>query len=314
MRLAILADVHGNLPALEAVLVDVEQQEVDGILVAGDTVDGPYALEPLQALRARGSWMIRGNREQYMLAYDRGDAPPAWRSGAQWAGLRWIYHHLDREALDFIASLPDQGTYAPEGAAAIRVVHGAPQGVSALLLPDRSPELLGVFDKVGLTDLGYRHVTLDEAFAQTGEPVLVCGHSHIAWQQSWDGRLALNPGSVGAPLNGDTRAQYALLTWQDGCWQAEHRAIDYDLARIRAAYEESGLLAEGGVFIRAWLLTVETAQNVSGRLVTHVSRLAAQAGLEDWDSIPEAIWSQAEATFDWEAAREGRLPIREGTR
>jgi predicted phosphodiesterase len=148
MRLAILADVHGNLPALEAVLVDVEQQEADGILVAGDTVDGPYALEPLQALRARGSWMIRGNREQYMLAYDRGDAPPAWRSGAQWAGLRWIYHHLDREALDFIASLPDQGTYAPEGAAAIRVVHGAPQGVSALLLPDRSPELLGVFDRV----------------------------------------------------------------------------------------------------------------------------------------------------------------------
>ena len=314
MRLAILADVHGNLPALEAVLADLEQQKVDGILVAGDTVDGPFPPETLQALRARRSWMIRGNREKYLLAYDSGNVPPTWRSGDHYSGLRWIYRRLDREALDFISSLPEQRTYALEGAAAIRVVHGAPQGVSALLLPDRATDLLGLFDKVGLTDLGYRHVTLDEAFAQTSEPVLICGHSHIAWQQQWNGRLVLNPGSVGAPLNGDVRAQYALLTWQDGCWQAEHRAIGYDLNRIRVAYEESGLLAEGGVFTRAWLLTIETARNVSGWLVAHVSRLAAQAGFEDWNSVPEAIWSQAEATFDWEAAREGRLPIREGTR
>lgn len=313
MRLAVLADIHGNLPALEAVLADVDQHKVDGILVAGDTVDGPYVLEPLQMLQARDSWMIRGNREKYLLAYDRGDAPPARYSDAHWAGLRWIYRRLDRGALDFIAALPEQSRYAPEGAAAIRVVHGAPQGVSALLLP-QSPELLGLFDKVGLIDLGYKHVKLDEALAQTTEPVLICGHSHIAWQQARDGRLALNPGSVGQPLNGDVRAQYALLTWQDGRWQAEHRAIDYDLKQVRAAYQSSGLLAEGGVFTRASLLTTETARNVSGWLVTYVSRLAAQAGFEDWDSIPVAIWSQAEETFDWEAACAGRLPGEDDTR
>ena len=314
MRLAILADVHGNLPALEAVLADVEQQKVDRILVAGDVVDGPYPLETLQVLRAWRSSMIRGNRENYLLAYDSGDAPATWRSAGQYAGLRWIYSRLDREVLDFVASLPEQDTFNPEGAAAIRVVHGAPQGVSALLLPDRAPELLRLFDQVGLTDLGYRHVTLDEAFARTSEPVLICGHSHIAWQQHWNGRLALNPGSVGAPLNGDVRAQYALLTWQDGCWQAEHRVIGYDLDRIRAAYRESGLLAEGGAFVRAWLLTIEKAQNVSGWLVAYVLRLAAQAGFENWDSITAAIWSQAEATFDWEAVSEGRQPSKEATR
>ena len=311
MRLAIVADVHGNLPALEAVLADAEQRQVDRILVAGDTVDGPCPLETLQALLARRSWMIRGNREKYLLAYDRGDAPPTWYSGGQYASLRWLYRRLDREVLDFMASLPEQGTYAPEGATAIRVVHGAPQGVSALLLPDRSPELLGLFDQVGLTSLGYRHVTLDEAFAETDQPVLICGHSHIAWQQPYDGRLVLNPGSVGAPLNGDPRAQYALLTWQDDRWQVEHRAIAYDLERIRAAYQESGLLAEGGAFARAWLQTIETAHNVSGWLVAHVARVAAGAGFEDWDSIPAVIWSQAETTFDWEAAGEGRRPNEE---
>jgi len=195
----------------------------------------------------------------------------------------------------------------------MRVVHGAPQGVSALLLPE-NPELLGLFDQVGLTDLGYRHVTLDEALGQTAEPVLICGHSHIAWQQARDGRLALNPGSVGQPLNGDVRAQYALLTWQDGWWHAELRAVDYEVGQVRAAYQSSGLLAEGGVFTRASLLTTETARNVSGWLVAYVSRLAAQAGFEDWDSIPVAIWSQAEETFDWEAACAGRLPGEEDTR
>ena len=311
MRLAILADIHGNLPALEAVLADVEQQQVDRILVAGDTVDGPYPVETLQALLARRSWLIRGNREKYLLAYDSGDVPPTWHIGGQYASLRWTFQRLDREMLDFIASLPEQGTFDPQRAAAIRVVHGAPQGVSALLLPDRDPDLLRLFDQVGLTDLGYRHITLDEALAATHQAVLICGHSHMAWQQQCDGRLVLNPGSVGAPLNGDTRAQYALLTWQDGRWQAEHRAIGYDLGRIRAAYQESGLLAEGGAFARAWLRTIETAGNVSGRLVVYVSQLAAQAGFDDWDAIPDAIWSQAEETFDWEAAGEGRRPNKE---
>jgi len=314
MRLAILADIHGNLPALEAVLADVEQHKVDGILVAGDVVDGPYPLETLRALLARRCWMLQGNREKYFLAYDSGNAPSTWHTGDRYASLRWIYRRLDREALDFVASLPEQDTFDPGDAAAIHVVHGAPQGVSALLLPDRAPDLLRLFDRVGLTDLGYRHVTLEEALAQTGEPVLICGHSHIAWQQRWDGRLVLNPGSVGAPLNGDVRAQYALLSWRRGGWQAEHRAIGYDLDRIRAAYRDSGLLAEGGAFARAWLLTIETAHNVSGRLVAHFSRLAAQAGFEDWDSIPEPIWSQAEATFDWEAVCEGRQLNREETR
>lgn len=312
MRLAVLADIHGNLPALEAVLADVDEHKVDGILVAGDMVDGPYPLETLHVLRARRSWMIRGNREEYLLAYDRGDAPAAWRNGDHWAGLRWIYRRLDREALDFIASLPEQSTYAPEVAAAVRVVHGAPQGMSTLLLPE-SRELLRLFDQVGLTDLGYRHVTLGEALAQTTEPVLICGHSHIAWQQAWDGRLVLNPGSVGQPLNGDVRAQYALLTWQDGGWQAELRTIDYEVGQVLVAYRSSGLLAEGGVFTRASLLTTETARNVSGQLVAHVSRLAAQAGFDDWDTVPAAIWSQAEATFDWEAARAGKQPNKEET-
>jgi len=301
MRLAVLADTHGNLPALEAVLADARQQDVDGIIVAGDfTTGGPQQLETINLLRSLGSWMIRGNSEGYLLAYGAGNLPDGWRASKQWATVRWSYLHLNRETLDFIASLPEQRVVALDDAAPIRVVHGSPRSPSQHLFPDRDLVRLGAFRKAGLLPPGRDPVKLELSLAQVKEPVLVCGHSHIPWKQEQDGRLALNPGSVGAPINGDVRAQYALLTWQDGHWQAEHRAMAYDLKRIRAAFSESGLLEEGGALARAWLLVIETGENVSGRLVSYAYGLAAEAGCEGSDVVPDSIWEHAIATFDWE--------------
>ena len=184
MRLAVLADAHGNLPAPEAALTDAQRHEVDGIIVAGDLTGGPHPGETIRLLRALGSWMIRGN----------------------------------------------------------------------------SP-----------------------------------------WQQEQVRGLVFNPGAVCGPLNGDTRAQYALLTWQDHHWSVEHRAIPYDLDWIRTAFRASGLLAEGGALARAFLLSIETGQNVGTYLLAHAHRLAAEAGCEGCDVVPDAIWEQAAATFEWEA-------------
>ena len=71
MRLAVLADIHGNLPALEAVMADVKRQGVDGLIVAGDFCDRPQPLEAVRAVQALGACAIRGNRENYLLAYHR---------------------------------------------------------------------------------------------------------------------------------------------------------------------------------------------------------------------------------------------------
>ncbi len=307
MRLAVLADTHGNLPALEAVLADVRQQGVDGIIVAGDfTTGGPHQLETFNLLRSLDSWMIRGNSEGYLLAYDVGNVSDGWRASKQWASVRWSHLRLNREILDFIAALPEQRIVTLDDAAPIRVVHGSPRSPSEHLFPDRDPVALDAFRRAGLLLPGRDPAKLDRALAQVKEPVLVCGHSHIPWKQEQDGLLALNPGSVGAPINGDVRAQYALLTCQRSwpsktvSWQAEHRAIAYDLERIRAAFHESGLLEEGGAFSRAWLLHIETGQNVSGRFVSYACRLAAEAGYEGGGVVSDSVWEQAIATFDWE--------------
>ena len=306
MRLAVLADIHGNLPALEAVLEDARRQGVDGTIVAGDFCDRPQPLEVVRAVKALGACTIQGNRESYLLAYDSLEAPAHWRTATQWVGVRWLHERLDREALDYMASLPEQCVYEADGAHPIRVVHASPGSLTELVLPSGDPDTLDLYKQAGLLELRYDGQTsIDEVFARFDEPVLVCGHSHIPWKRELDGRLAVNPGSVGIPINGDTRAQYALLTWAGEHWQAEHRAIDYDRDRIRAAYRESGILEIEGAFARAQLEAIETGQNVPGWLVTHCRRYATAAGVPRSEAIPDTLWTEAVEAFDWEAAARG---------
>ena len=302
MHLAILADIHGNLPALESVLKDIQQCGVDGIIVAGDFIGGPQPQDTVDLLRSLSSCMIRGNGENYLVAFDTGKAPKAWRESYQYASMRWSYESLDEETLRYVAALPEQRVIPGDGTSPIRVIHGSLRSPDEGLYPDRDPDALEVFRKAGLLAADAEPDNLEEILFSVQEPVVVCGHTHIPWKQEGDRLLVVNPGSVGAPLNGDNRAQYALLKWNDGKWEVTHRAIEYDLGLVRSAYYESGYLSEGGAFARACLLGVETGQNTVGAFLSHVSKLAAEAGYEDSEVVPDGVWEQAIETFNWSVA------------
>ena len=281
-RLAVLADVHGNLPALEAVLADIRHHDVHGFIVAGDLVGGPRPVESIQVLRSLPSWIIQGNSDAGFIRYAEGEAPPAWHTNLQFALLRWGVRQLDQEMLDFLKSLPEQRVISLPGTVPIRVVHGSPRDPAESIYPDRDPELL------------------DEALAQITEPVLICGHTHEPWARERGDRLALNPGSVAGPLDGYVGAQYALLTWRDSRWHVRHRAMPYDLDRIRADFMESGLLEEGGALARAFLLGIETGSNVTQFFLSHARRLAENADGGESPIIPDAVWLEATETFNWD--------------
>ncbi len=202
MRIAVLADIHGNLPALEAVLADVKRENVDGIIVAGDSTGGPDPVETFNQVRALNGWTIRGNSDDYFLTYDRGDAPEAWRVSDQWATMRWLYHRLDRETLDYMAALPHQRVVALDNLVPIRIVHGSPHSPTQHLVPDGDPNTVRAFRSARLPLSGRNAISADQALAHTVETVLVCGHSHIPWSRVNEGRLVLNPGSVGARSTG----------------------------------------------------------------------------------------------------------------
>ena len=295
MRLAVLADIHGNLLALEAVLADAHAQGVGGFIVAGDLLLGaPFPAETLDRLRDLDAWIIRGNNDIYFTRYDTGAAPATWQTRAQYAPLRWSYARLDRAALDYLAALPDQTTVALPGIAPVRIVHGSPRAVAEGIVPD-DPEIRRKYEQARSTN----NAGVEDALAQIAEPVLVCGHTHIAWQYCNDGRLALNPGAVGCPTDGVVGAEYALLTWQDSHWTADLRVVDYDVEALLAAYRERGMLAAGGAMVRALMRNAETGQNYAWYLVLHAFDLAAQAGIEHDGVVPDAIWERAAATLAW---------------
>jgi predicted phosphodiesterase len=293
IRLAVIADIHGNLPALEAVLADIDCQGVDGIIAAGDYISGPRNQEVIDLLRRRARWMILGNHEERLNAYHRGTAPALWRAAKQMAPLRWCHAHLDAETRTFVGRLPQQATILFRGVAPIRVIHGSLDSASEGLLPERNPE------------------AIRRALREIDEQVLVCAHYHWPWAWRVDGKLALNPGSAGNSLTGDTRAYYALLTWRGEHWQVEHRPVAYSLARLRDDFVSTGFLAEGGALARVFLRSTELARIVAGPFLRHAHRLARQAGYPPTDLVPDDVWDEAVATFDWDACG-GRVRQRRG--
>jgi len=281
MLLAVLSDIHGNLAALEAVLADLTRIPVNGYIAAGDYVGCPFADETLDRLRSLNPWIIKGNSDINLLRYAAGQAPPDWGTSQQFALNRWVYRNIIRQNLEYLEGLPEQQRVEIPGTAPIRVVHGSPRDPFEEIFPDRDP------------------LMLDLALRQVPELTLVCGHTHLSWQRRQNGKLALNPGAVSGALNGDPRAQYALLCWKAGSWQVEHRAVTYDLARLRLDFEVSGLLEEGGALAKAFLLSNETGRNVGKSFLKYAYRLAAEAGHAGCEVVPDDIWERAAETFDW---------------
>jgi putative phosphoesterase len=281
MRLAILSDVHGNLPALEAVLKDLERSQPDGFIVAGDFIGGPQPNETICLLHSMKGWMIRGNSDNNFLRYADGEAPDAWQASKQWALTRWAYRHLEINNLEFLRSLPRQRVVDIENIPSIRVVHGSHRNPSESIFPDRDPCIL------------------DTILSEVKEPVFVCGHTHISWTFEQAGRVALNPGAVCGPLNGYIGAEYAVLSWENSRWQVELRQVPYDLERIRKAFHESGLLKEGGALARAFLQSIETGRNIAEDFLSHAYLLATEAGHNGCEVVPDAVWEQAAESFGW---------------
>ena len=226
MRVALLADIHGNLAALEAVLADADAQGAQAVIAAGDhLVTGPRPLQVFALLQERGAILIRGNNDQDVVDIRRGRAPDWWRSGLHFGPLRWTAEQVTPEVVAAVEALPEQRVVRLNGAPPLRIVHGSPRDVREPVLPVTGGLVAEVAQITGLPSTRALPRRLCEVLAEVEEPVMVCGHTHLAWLACHQGKLAVNPGSVGAPTNDTGHADYALLTLADGRWQAELRNV-----------------------------------------------------------------------------------------
>lgn len=234
MRIAVLADIHGNLLALEAVLSHLEAEGgAEEIWVLGDlAVFCPYPVQVLDRLAALPSVrFLQGNTDRYLVTGER----PRWiaEDESQWKGMaallrerdanfRWTLEQLNYEWYSFLRDLP----YLQRSDVAD---YGAIIGVHASFVSDE----LGVW---AATTNGQLRDLLDGIDAR----LLLCGHTHHQLDRRLGQTWVVNPGSVGLPLDGDQRAAYGVLEFVSGdCQVALHR-VDYDVGEVIAKLDDVG--------------------------------------------------------------------------
>lgn len=283
-----LSDIHSNYTALEAVIADAGAHHVDGFAMAGDLItDGPDTMEVLDGIRALDCPVIMGNREDYILRYRNGEKP-AWDDSLQMAAVLWANKSINDEDFRYISTLPEQAVVELDYGQSLRIVHGSPFSMYELLKPHQD---MAAVEKSALA---------------VQEPVLVFGHNHIQWSGMVHGRLLLNPGSVGVHFNKECKAEYAILTCENGRLSAELRKVPYDFAALEKRLETSGLMDAAPIWTRITFESVKDGQNHNLHFLDEAHRVMQEMGVSP-GLIPNHIWKQVAAKW-WDQMGWGLCP------
>jgi predicted phosphodiesterase len=235
MRYALISDIHGNLPALDAVLDDVDgREDVGAVYHLGDLVGyAPWPDEVVARLRERGIPGVAGN-------YDSTTATDYKHCGCKYEDPRqeelshlsyeWTRAHTSDETKRWLGSLPFRIDIRPMGGhmagPRLTLVHGNPVLNTVYWTEDRSAAFcLKMAQQLG---------------ARPGH-VVAFGHTHKPWHRVVEGIHFVNTGSVGRPKDGDWRAAYALVDMDGDAVGIEFVRVEYDLARAAGAIRKSGL-------------------------------------------------------------------------
>jgi putative phosphoesterase len=249
MRVAAVYDIHGNLPALEAVLQDIRRAEADLVVVGGDVLPGPMPCETIARLLEIEVPVrfIQGNGDREVLAHRAGTETGALPESVREI-LRWVARELQPEHERLLAGWPQTLTLEIPGLGEVLFCHATPRSDTEIF-----------------TRLTPEHRVLS-AFEGLDVPVVVCGHTHMPFDRTIGGLRVLNAGSVGMPY-GEAGADWLLLGPD-----LQFRHTSYDLARaaerIRGTgYPQAREFAERSVLqppseeeTLAWLARSETSR------------------------------------------------------
>lgn len=264
-RIAVLADIHGNLPAFEAALAHVSQQGVDQIVLAGDVINGsPDSKACWDLALALGCPILRGNHERYAAHFGTPRASPLWTL-EQFAPLQWAVDQLseqDRQVMDVLPlnlRLPE----APN----LFIVH-ATERDDHDTIASHTPEKV-----------------LHEMFPTAQEQYIIRSHNHFGQVRVWEKGFIVTCGSVGLPLDGNPTAQYLLLDREQNGWKIQHQSVPYALEATISRFHDTHYLSAVGPMGRLFFREVVTA---SQQIVPFL-RLYTQWSKQDDISLSNAV-------------------------
>ena len=268
MSTLILADIHGNLPALEAVLAHPAAQQCSEIISLGDHVNfGPQSREVHQRLTSLGAVMLLGNHEERLTR-----PADAEFDGYNWRLLRWTSQRMAGIDLHLPIDLRRDS---------ILFTHGTPGDPYHLVQPPEVPAVL-------------------EALPE-GVTLLLSGHNHTPWDISQSGKRAVNPGSVGmrelAPGSaaiGEPGVAPFLVLDEENVTRHEAR---YEVRDVLRAFVETGAAHAAPELCRGVMHVIRTAEPQGAlKLIRHVHAVASAMRLTLAD---EAAWKAADASYPW---------------
>jgi putative phosphoesterase len=245
MRIAVIADVHGNALALEAVLADIARQGIETVVNLGDHLSGPLeAARTADILITRNFPSIRGNHDRNLIEQ---------QPEAMGLSDRAAHRQLTAQHRAWLAALPP--TLVVHGE--ILMCHGTPASDTTYWLEQVTPD-----GKVRLAPIE----DIEQQAAGLGYPLILCGHTHIPRAvRLRDGRLIVNPGSVGCPGYEDSTpvphavesglpdASYAIAEKLEGAWRAGFRHVPYHHAQAAAMAKAAGRLEWASALATGWL-------------------------------------------------------------
>jgi putative phosphoesterase len=226
-RLAIFGDIHGNLPALEAVLADIAGQPgVEKIYCLGDLVGyAPFPNEVIDRIRSLAVPTLMGNYDDG-TGFDRDDCGCAYKTAEERKrgneSFAWTKAHVTPENKAFLRTLLPELRLTVDGRR-ILLVHGSPRRINEYLYEDRPLS------------------SLQQLAASSDADVIVFGHTHLPYTKLVDGVLFVNAGSVGKPKDGDPQACYAILDVTEKAAEVAFQRVAYDVPTVAEAIRNSDL-------------------------------------------------------------------------
>lgn len=234
MKLAVLSDIHSNHHALKACLDWIDANPVDGIAFLGDYVSDcafpQKTMELLYKTREKyRTWFVRGNREDVMIEGNIGE---------NFGSLRYTHDYLTEKDLQFFQSLPLTSEITIDGYPLISISHG-----------DLHNNRQNIFlDNDAMKNL----------VSEMRGSLHLCGHTHKSLICEKDGKMIVNPGSVGVPHDGSPKAGMAIVESVGGSWKATLLQIEYDVEEAVHEFHASGLFERAGAWARCVIATIRT--------------------------------------------------------
>ncbi len=272
MRLAVFSDMHSNEIALSTCLSYADHVGVDGYVFLGDHIsDCPYPRRTLDLMRSAAhrhpTWMLRGNREDYLLRHHENPGD-GWKVSSGTGSLLYTYENLTEEDIGFLKQMPITDVIDLPGCPPMRIAHATPTNNNLLIYPGTE--------------------ALENVLRTCPQQTILSGHSHFQFRYESGGKQMVNPGAVGSPTHGQPKAQFALMTCLSGRWSARLMNVDYDKEAEIRQFGESGL----SDMSRVWALAVIKTIRQGGSWATDVMHLARRLYPGDGE-IPEACWEDA---------------------